>query len=107
MKPMITAMFLCATLCAPVAALAGGGQTAPSPQAGAAMRIRQGVRAGDLTRGETGRLRSRLAALRTIAASWRGGGLNARERQLLGHLRRDLSRQIFRLRHNDIRRSRR
>lgn len=66
-------------------------------------RIRQGVRDGEITKGELDKLRADEAAVRAEERVYRrsGGGLNKRERR---DLQRDLhktSRKIHRAKHND------
>lgn len=68
-------------------------------------RIQQGVRQGDLTRGEARRLRGEARTVRREERAFRAdGNLSARERR---HLHRDLngvSRDIYRQRHDGQRR---
>jgi hypothetical protein len=66
-------------------------------------RIRQGVKSGEVTKGELNRLRADEAGVRAEERVYRrsGGGLNRRER---ADLQRDLnktSREIYRAKHND------
>ena len=65
-----------------------------------AQRIRAGVRAGQLTREEVGRIRQQLRNLHAQARQMRqDGSMTPAERTRLRHERRQMSRQIFRLRH--------
>jgi len=64
-------------------------------------RIRAGVRAGQLTREEVGRIRQHLRQFRAEARRMRQDGtMTPAERTRLRHEMRQVSRQIFRLRHN-------
>jgi hypothetical protein len=80
-----------------------------APQAGPAQRlhipqrIRQGVRAGQLTRPEVQRLRQRLAEIRKLSQAMRGdGAFSAAERQTLRRGWRRTSRALFLMRHNKL-----
>ena len=107
MRSHVTAFLLCATLTAPAAALAGEmpRESPAERRAAIGQRIRSGIRTGDLTAREAGRLRRQIAALRMAATSLRADGLDARERHQLRSWWRGISRQVFRLRHNDVRKS--
>ncbi len=94
-------------LAAPVSAQT---RTRPDPARRAAVqqrapyfpqRIRAGVRAGQLTREEVGRIRHQLRTLHAQARQMRQDGtMTPAERTRLRHEMRQISRQIFRLRHN-------
>jgi hypothetical protein len=105
MTSPLPTILLCTALCAPTAAVAAENPNQPPTSVAIGQRMRAGIRTGDLTAGEVRRLRGRIQTLRTLAASLRAGGLDARERQQLRAAWRGIGRQVFRLRHNDIRRS--
>ena len=108
MKAHVTTMVLCAMLCAPAAALGAEepAQTGRTPHSAKRLgeRLRDGIRVGDLTRGEARRLRGRIGQLRSHAALLRAGGLTPDERQQLRRRGQAVSQQVMRLRHNDVRR---
>jgi hypothetical protein len=65
-------------------------------------RIRQGVRSGELTRREAGRLQAKQARIRVNEAYARrsGGEFTARERARIQHQQNRASRQIYRQKHD-------
>ena len=70
------------------------------------LRLRDGVQSGQLTKGEAARLRARLAAFRQHREAL-GAHLGTRtpeQRRALAGERRRLSRMLFRLTHNRVRR---
>jgi hypothetical protein len=73
-----------------------------------AQRIREGIQSGQLTRGEVGRLRARIAAQRASGMAMRRSGatLSRAERLRIARGWREINRQIFRFRHNAMRRGR-
>jgi hypothetical protein len=86
---------------------AGTARRGPAERLHIGQRIREGVRAGQLTKPEVQRLRHRLTELRKEGQAMRGDGtLSPGERkQLRGEWRRT-GRALFRMRHNEIRRER-
>lgn len=108
MKHITCAMAVAVLLAAPVASAAQTAATPQSPAAGrrAAMgqRLRDGVRSGQLTRGELRRVRTRLAAIRAHATQLRAGGLSRAERATLRREWHRASRLVFGLKHNQVRR---
>ena len=66
-------------------------------------RIRQGIKSGDVTRGEANRLRGDEAAVRAEERVYRksGGGLSPAERKDLENDLNKNSREIYRVKHND------
>jgi hypothetical protein len=68
-------------------------------------RVRQGARAGEITRAEVSRIRQRLAAWQTNARLARADGrITTLERKRLRSGWQRTSRLVSRLRHNNIRR---
>ena len=67
-----------------------------------AVRIRDGVKDGQITRGELDRLRANEAGIRAEERVYRksGGGLNKTERADLRHDLNQTSREIYRAKHN-------
>ena len=64
-------------------------------------RIRQGVRSGELTRGEAYRLRAGQQHIRGAERRAKADGfVGMRERARLNHMQNRQSRQIYRLKHN-------
>jgi hypothetical protein len=72
------------------------------------MRIGQGIRSGQLTAGEAARLESKEARLQRHEAFMRhsGSGLTPGERNAINHQQNNLSRQIYRQKHDGQRRHR-
>lgn len=70
-------------------------------QVGQRARIEQGIRSGELTRGETARLRYEQRDTRhDIRDARKDGFISRRERREIRHDRRRNSRDIFRMKHN-------
>ena len=66
------------------------------------MRIREGVRSGELTRGEAGRLRAGQGHVRRMERRMKSDGCVTRgERARLTHAQNRQSRHIARFKHND------
>ena len=66
-------------------------------------RIRQGVRSGELTRGEATRLRAGERHIDRIEDRAKGDGVvTGRERARIGRAQNRESRRIYRLKHNDV-----
>jgi len=104
-------MLLGLALAVPVTTFAAQAQAAqPQPPAGTKVqaigqRVREGVRTGQLTRGEVRRLRARMAGVRRHAQELRRAGtLSPVERREVRRAWRGVNRQLFLLRHNQIRR---
>jgi hypothetical protein len=103
LKHITAAAVIGLMLAGPVAA-----QTRQTPEARVtrqralmATRIRQGVRAGQLTRDEVAMIRQRLQAFRAEAQRLRANGTLTREdRQALRQQWRQISRLVYRSRHN-------
>jgi len=65
------------------------------------LRIREGMRSGQLTPGERARLRSGQAHVRRVERrAWRDGAFNRAERRHLERMQDRQSRRIARLKHN-------
>jgi hypothetical protein len=68
-------------------------------------RIQQGVRSGELTRGEAHRLRAGQAHVRRMERRAKSDGVvTQRERARIGHAQNRQSRRIYRLKHNGVER---
>lgn len=110
MKHLAWITVLCVGLAVPAAAQTPGaqpGQAAGRQGRGAALvqRLKQGVRQGQLTRGELARLRLELQRVRSQARALRSAGTPAtpEQRQALRQELRKLNRMISVMRHNRIR----
>jgi len=86
-------------------------QTSSTPQSpgrpGATIgrRIQDGVRQGQITRGELRRVRARIAAVRARVRDLRAdGALSPQDRAAVRRAWRQASRLVFQVRHNRIRR---
>ena len=100
----LTTVLLAAALVATLASVASAYPCAPRLDRRAVrqeLRIRQGIRRGDLTRREATRLRAGGRHIRRmeLRAGW-GGRLTPRERGRLARALDRRSRAIYRLRHN-------
>ena len=81
----------------------GAPRTGPAQRLRIPQRMREGVRAGQLSRPEAQRLRQRLGELHQRAKDMRSdGALSREERQTLRKEWRQTSRAVFRMRHNKI-----
>jgi len=109
-KHMTRALLLGLALAVPAGAFAAQAQAGQPPAAGRQVtplgqRVREGVRTGQLTRGELRRVRARIAGVRRQAQQLRGdGAFSAAERREIRRAWRGVSRHLFQLRHNAIRR---
>jgi len=100
MKNLILGLVAAASL---AAALPAAAQPVDAREHRQAQRIEQGVRHGDLTRGEAVRLERREARLHRVERRMRfrhGGHLNRFQRARLARMENRDSRAIHRLRHN-------
>ena len=109
-KHLVWITILCAGLAIPAAAQTRGtqdGQAAGRQGRGAALaqRLKQGIRQGQLTRGELARLRLELQRVRSQARALRSAGTPATpdQRHALRQELGKLNRMIFVMRHNRIR----
>jgi hypothetical protein len=104
MKTTLRILSLAAALLAVTATLAAANPQTPRVdrrQAAQHLRIRDGVKHGQLTRGEAARLRTGQAHVRRMERRVKSDGIvTPRERARLGHAQDVQSRRIFRLKHN-------
>ena len=102
----LRALFLTLTLTTAVAAVASAQTATPRidrREARQHARIHEGVRSGELTRGEAGRLRAgerHVDRMETRAKD--DGVVTPRERARIGRAQNRESRRIYRLKHNDV-----
>jgi Ni/Co efflux regulator RcnB len=102
LKHITAVAVLSLTLAAPAAAQVARAPAGPAnrPARMLALRIRAGVRSGQITRAELAVIRQRLRAFRSEVRQMRTGGTLSREdRQTIRRDWRRLNRLVFRARH--------
>lgn len=88
------------TLCAGLLPIASSAQAINQRQQREQVRIRQGVRSGELTRVEARRLEAEQARIRAAEQRARRDGINARERERLQRELERANRDIGRQKHD-------
>jgi hypothetical protein len=110
-KHITCAAALAALLAVPAAAAGSQARQAGGHRPGVAAqlikaRVTTGLRSGQLTRGEAARIRVALAEFRAQAQAMRADGkLSPDDRQTLKRRWRSISRRVFQLKHNSVRRT--